>query len=286
VVAVVTREDSVVGRKRLLTPSAVATTALELGIPLIKTNRINETVDQSISKFSPDLGVVVAFGAILKFETLSIPKFGWINVHYSLLPRWRGASPVQSAILSGDSTTGVTIFQLNEGLDTGPVWGSLSTPIAPLENSGELLTRLTTLSISLLLEMLPKIFSQTSSPTQQVGEASYAPKISRQDMKLSFDFDAKHLERIIRAANPEPVAWCNFGNQPIQILEGAEFVPSFDQTNQFESQLGKVFLNGERVLVAAAENTFLEIILVKPSGKGLISGINWYRGAGRNVVLS
>ena len=134
VVAVLTRPDAPLGRKRVLTPSPVAAVAEAAGIPVIKTKKIDAATIEELRRFDADLGVIVAYGALLGAEALQVPAKGWINIHYSLLPQWRGAAPVQNALLHGDKTTGVTVFQLDEGMDTGPVWLKVATEIQPDEN--------------------------------------------------------------------------------------------------------------------------------------------------------
>ena len=155
VVAVLTRTDAPVGRKRVLTPSAVAVVAAELGLPIIKANRVDESVRLQIQATGAELGVIVAYGALLDQAALDVLDKGWVNLHYSLLPKWRGAAPVQRAIMAGDRETGVTLFQLDKGMDTGPVHLQIPTVIEPDENTAELLPRLTNLGISGLAELKP-----------------------------------------------------------------------------------------------------------------------------------
>ena len=284
VVTVITRKDAYFGRKKLLVPSPVAAMAESLGIPCIKTNQIDASIKDLIRKVGADLGVIVAYGSILDQETLDLLRFGWVNIHYSLLPKWRGASPVQSALLNGDGISGVTLFQLDEGMDTGPIWGQVTTEIAPKENAGELLDRLSVLGLTLLQQEIPRIFSGTSSPKPQFGESTYAPKFSRVDMKLDFNKDARQLETMVRAANPEPLAWCQQGERQLQVLEAAEFFPQ--NPRDLEGESGGIHLHSNRVLINSGDGSFLELMVVKPSGKTAMPAADWYRGLDKGLHLT
>ena len=154
IVGVLTREDAPQGRKRILTPSPVALVATALGLRVIKANRLDEPTLAAIGETGAELGVVIAYGVLLKSDALSALPRGWFNLHFSVLPRWRGAAPVQHSLLAGDQITGVTIFRLDEGMDTGPLLAAVPTEVQPDENAGELLNRLTLIGISALDESL------------------------------------------------------------------------------------------------------------------------------------
>lgn len=283
VVAVLTREDAPVGRKAVLTPTPVATQAEALNLPLIKANRIDDRVDTQIAALQPDLGVVIAYGALLKTETLKLPKHGWLNLHYSLLPLWRGAAPVQHSILSGISETGVSIFRLDEGMDTGPILTSVPTEIQPGENSGHLLNRLTLLGSSALDECLAKIDAGIANFEPQVGVPSFATKISRRDAEINWSQTSNEVELLVRAMNPEPMAWTTHAGQPLRLME-AQAVRS-GLVGISGQKPGTVFLSDSSVLVACGKDSVLKLDTVQPSGKSPMKATDWLRGLKESVVL-
>ena len=283
VVAALTRPDAPIGRKRVLTPSAVALLAEELNIPVIKANRVDHETLEQIASFKPDLGVVVAYGSLLKQDALALPAKGWINIHYSLLPKWRGASPVQSSILHGDKETGVTIFQLDSGMDTGDVHSAVPTLIEPGETSGVLLGRLTNLGISLLLETLPRIEAGIAQVREQDSELlkslPTAGKIDRTIAQINWTKPAAELECHILAMNPEPMAWTNLGEGQVRILQ-ARALGQTDWASlaETESQPGSITATKDRALVHCGGGTLLELTEVQPAGKTPMSAIDWARG--------
>ena len=279
VVAVLTREDAPVGRKRILTPSAVAEAAEDLGLPTIKANKVDSQVIAQMSEHQVDLAVVVAYGVILRKEALDAVLNGWFNLHFSNLPRWRGAAPVQHSIWSGDKETGVTLFKIDEGLDTGAVLGLAQTVIEPGETSGELLERLSVIGVSLLNQELPKIYAGNSKLAAQEGEITLAPKIQRTDARINFSATAKELENLIRAMNPEPMAWCDFYGDPFRILRARAVQGSYKLVP------GEVTIEGERVLVGCGFDTTLEVIEVQPASKTKMAASAWMHGQSTSVVL-
>ena len=292
--AVITREDSPVGRKQVLTPSPVAQVAERHGLPLIKANRIGTGELELLAGLDCNLGVVVAYGALLKSNALQALDLGWFNLHYSLLPQWRGASPVQAALAAGQHETGVTLFRLDEGMDTGPIIGQLETLINPHENAGELLARLTELGITLLSEQLPMLLSGMSSAREQVGEATYCGKLARAEARLDFDQPAQRIESAIRAFNPEPGAWTTIFDEPIKVLDAralgatdwAALSESSSGTSQPTQPTGRVSVEKNRVLVHCGAGTLLELREVQPAGKKPMIANDWARGlAGREVLF-
>lgn len=218
-VGVVTQPDRRSGRGRTLSPPPVKVMAEEIGIPVFQpeTLRTPEAFAR-LESWSPDLIVVAAFGQILKQKVLDLPKHGCINVHASLLPRWRGAAPINAAILHGDEETGITIMKMDAGLDTGPILGMASVEIKPEETAGDLSERLAKLGGDLLVEILPKYLSGDIQPIPQPGSgATYAPMLSKQDGALDFSHSAEDLARMVRAYQPWPGTYATWKGQPLKI---------------------------------------------------------------------
>lgn len=291
VVAVLTRTDAPVGRKRVLTPSAVAEAANELGLPIIKANRVDESVRAQIKATGAELGVIVAYGALLDQAALDVLDKGWVNLHYSLLPKWRGAAPVQRAIMAGDRETGVTLFQLDKGMDTGPVHLQIPTVIEPDENTAELLPRLTNLGISGLAELLPRIAAGLSAPVEQDAEllASLptADKLTRDDAHIDWTKTAVELENQVRALNPEPMAWTTLDGDAFRILEARALgATDWQSLAGEESTVGAAHIDKGRVFVSCGHGTLLELKTVQPAGKKPMSSSDWARGmaAGKRVI--
>ena len=204
---VLTQPDRPAGRGRQLTPSPVKVAALELGFTVAQPPTLRERVGPASGAERPDLMVVIAYGLLLPPALLAWPRLGCINLHASLLPRWRGAAPIQRAIQAGDATTGISVMQMDAGLDTGPVHRTVSTPIGVRETAGELHDRLATLAAAALLEALPSLLDGSSTAVPQRHElASSAPKLAKTDALLDWHAPAAALERQVRAFNPWPVA--------------------------------------------------------------------------------
>ena len=222
IVGVVTQPDRPAGRSWTLIPPAVKVAALRLGIPVMQPEklRLPEAMTQ-LRAWSPDLIVVAAFGQILRSDVLDLPRFGCINVHGSLLPRWRGAAPVQAAILAGDKETGITIMKMNAGVDTGPILSQRYLPIAPDDTAGSLLARLAPLGAELLVDALPRYLRGELVPKpQSEAGATYAPMLKREDELLDFTCPAIELERQIRALNPSPGAYFDWNGVPLKVQRG------------------------------------------------------------------
>lgn len=219
VIGVVTQPDRVAGRGRALRPPPVKTLALELGIPAIQPVKLREpeALDQ-IRFWGPDVIVVAAFGQILRQEVLDLPAFGCLNVHASLLPRWRGAAPINAAILHGDEETGVTIMKMDPGLDTGPILSQRAVPITPDETAGSLFEKLSRLGAELLLDTLPGYLSGEITPRPQPEEGvTYAPMLKKEDGRLDFRQPAEELERKVRAFNPWPGTYFDWYGGTIKV---------------------------------------------------------------------
>ncbi len=282
IVGVLTRTDAPIGRKKILTQSPVADAAEVLGIPVVKANQVDESALSQLQSLNADLGVVVAYGAFLNETTLqSLPK-GWINLHYSLLPDLRGAAPVQHALLQGLGSTGVTAFQLDKGMDTGPILLQAPTVIEPDENAGRLLNRLTDLGVSVLLELLPSIAAGIAKQTpQDDSRATFAPKISRSHALIDWKQSAMSIQQLVLAMNPEPMAWTTLDEESFRILDARAYRGDYLQASP-----GTIQSIDEKVLVACNSGA-LQLINVQPAGKNEMSASDWYRGVKNkeNLVL-
>lgn len=217
--AVYTQPDRQSGRGRTLQASAVKSWALAHQVPVMQP--LNFKTQQSVDELAalePDVMVVIAYGLLLPPSVLSLPRFGCINVHGSLLPRWRGASPIQQALLHGDPVTGICIMQMDKGMDTGPVLTSVSYTIAPTDTSGALQEILSTRAVEPLLSVLGSLESGQVVPCLQDDQyVTYAPKITKQDARINWQQSVAQITRQIRAFNPAPIAWTQWGNDVIRI---------------------------------------------------------------------
>jgi methionyl-tRNA formyltransferase len=276
-----------------LTASSVAQVAEAAGIPVIKTKQVDDVAMAAIESFGADLGVIVAYGALLNADALKTTRLGWVNIHYSLLPIWRGAAPVQNALLRGDTTTGVSVFQLDEGMDTGPIWAQVEAEIQPDETAGDLLKRLTSLGISALLQVIPEIQSELKTPRpQNLGNQPLAKKPTRESARLSFANTAVQIERQVRALNPEPMAFATTvdggPNDSLRILT-ARALGATDWaalTDSLEHTPGLVTVKRDRVLVHCGKGTLLELKEVQPAGKKPMAANDWARGLQNEVILN
>lgn len=275
---VMTREDAPVGRKRIITPSPVAQVAERLLIPTIKTSRVDQQVISEFAKYEPEFAIVVAFGALLKDDALASIPGGWFNLHYSLLPKWRGAAPVQWSIFHGDRETGVSVFKIDKGLDTGSLVMQVPTVIEPGENASRLLARLTQLGTSALLEVIPKLLAGISQlhPQPETG-ITLAPKPTRQDAFIDFHSDANTTENHINGMNLEPGAWTFFNSEPFKLLTVS---PSVVNT---ELGIGEVSSIDGSVVVGCQDGV-IRLVEVQPAGKNRMSALDWYRGLKSETV--
>lgn len=271
VVAVISRSDAPLGRKRVLTPSAVAAHAAHLGIPTIKANRLDEATTAEITALSPDLGVIVAYGGLVREPLLSAPRLGWINLHFSLLPRWRGAAPVQRAILAGDTATGAAVFQLVAGLDAGDVYASLSRAIGPDETSGELLDALSHTGAELLATVVDDLAAGRATASPQRGEPTAAAKITLQDARIDWTVGATEAYNRIRAVTPEPGAFTEIDGQRLKI-GAARLAPDASGLAP-----GALEADAAGVLVGTASHP-IRLLEVQPAGKRPMSALDWWRG--------
>jgi len=272
VVGVVTQPDRASGRGRELKAPPVKTLALELGIPVMQPEklRLPEAMEQ-LRAWAPELIVVAAFGQILRKDVLELPRFGCINVHASLLPRWRGAAPINAAILHGDEETGVTIMQMDVGLDTGPMLSQRSIRLTPEDTAGSVFDRLSTLGAELLTETLPDYLSGNLTPVPQPEEGvTYAPVLKKEEGRLDFNHDVRELERRVRAFNPWPGAFIDFDGAPLKV-------------HRARAETGEASV-GQRLIVQnqpamAARGGILILEEVQPAGKKSMSGKSFLAGA-------
>jgi methionyl-tRNA formyltransferase len=215
IAVVVTQPDRRRGRGGGTAPSPVKRAAELLGLPVRTPTRARELVDE-LTALDLDAAAVVAFGQLLPASVLGTARFGFVNLHFSLLPRWRGAAPVERAILAGDAATGVCVMALDEGMDTGPVYARVATPVDPGENAGALRTRLVTLGTPLLVEVFADLPRRV--PTPQVGEPTHAAKLTVDEFRLDWTQPAAVLDRVVRAGNPRPGAWTDVDGRRLKVL--------------------------------------------------------------------
>ena len=274
VVGVITQPDRASGRGRELKSPPVKTLALELNIPVMQPEKLRmpEPMEQ-LRAWAPELIVVAAFGQILKKDVLDLPRYGCINVHASLLPRWRGAAPINAAILAGDEETGVTIMKMDVGLDTGPMFVKKSIRLNPDDTAGSVLGALSTLGADLLNETLPDIISgKLTAEPQPVEGATYAPMLKKEDGLLDFTHSAIELERRVRAMNPWPGAWFEWNGSPLKV--GRASVVSGEKS----LASGSRFTVEGRPAVMSADGA-LVLEEVQPAGKKIMSGKSFLAGA-------
>ncbi|WP_104090384.1 MULTISPECIES: methionyl-tRNA formyltransferase [unclassified Cryobacterium] len=279
IVSVITRADAPLGRKRTLTPSPVAQAATERGYPVLKTNRLDAEATDIISALQPDLGVIVAYGGIVREPLLSVPRLGWINLHFSILPRWRGASPVQRAVLAGDELTGAAVFQLVPELDAGAVFGSFSRPVGAHSTSGILLEELSHSGADLLLRVVDELAAGTAVAVPQTGEVTLAPKLVREDARIDFGRPAASVYSHIRGVTPEPGAFTTVNGAVLKLLEVA---PS-----ALEPHLpAGTILQLDKAVLVGTQTEPLVLLRVQPAGKTAMTANDWWRGVGAESVTA
>ena len=268
IVSVITRADSPQGRRGILTSTPVAIEAEKRGIPVIKANRLAGEATERVQSLAPDLGVIVAYGGLVREPLLSSPRLGWINLHFSILPRWRGAAPVQRAIIAGDDVTGATVFQLVPELDAGDVYGRMTQPIGAHQTAGRLLESLSSSGADLLLRVVDALAEGTARAEPQVGDVTLAPKLSVEDGLIDWTLPAQTVHDLIRGVTPEPGA---FDASRLKVLEAtiARDVPRLPP--------GEFALVGKRVLVGTATDP-IELLSVHPAGRRAMDAGSWWRG--------
>ncbi|MCK2245481.1 MULTISPECIES: methionyl-tRNA formyltransferase [unclassified Crossiella] len=272
VIAVVTRPDAPAGRGRTLHRSPIGALADEHGIEVLTPEKAGEPefLDR-LRELEPDCCPVVAYGAMLPQRTLDIPKHGWVNLHFSLLPAWRGAAPVQAAVRAGDEVTGASVFRIVKPMDAGPVFGVVTETVRPTDTAGELLERLSISGAALLAATMDGIAAGTVEARPQPADGvSYAGKVTVEDAKADFGLPALAVDRLVRSVTPEPGAWAEFRGErlklgPLTLVE-AETLPP-----------GELKVERKRVLVGTATSP-VALGEVQAQGKKRMAATDWARG--------
>jgi len=280
VVGVLTRPDAAAGRRRRQRASPVAELARSRGLRVLTpTSTAEEGLREAIETLSPDAAAVVAYGGLLRPALLQVPVHGWVNLHFSLLPAWRGAAPVQHAIMAGDEITGATTFCIDEGLDTGPVLGSLTERVRPDDTGGSLLDRLAEAGAPLLVDSLEALASGQAQPEAQspVG-VSHAPKLTRDDAAVRWSRPAFAVERQIRGCTPAPGAWTQWRGSRLNLHPLRSAAASPDQAAApADLRVGQLHAARQRVWVGTASEPVL-LGAVQPPGKPVMPAADWARG--------
>jgi methionyl-tRNA formyltransferase len=275
VVGVVTQPDRPAGRGQKLSAPPVKQFALAAGLPVIQPLRLREPAAVAqLAAWRPDLIVVAAFGQILKPAVLGLPRHGCLNVHASLLPRWRGAAPIAAALLAGDSETGVTLMQMDPGLDTGPMLARRSEAIRPDDTTPALTARLAELGAALLADCLPAYLRGELRPEpQDPAKATYAPQLRKDDGRLDFTLPAPDLARRVRALLPWPATFALWQGQPFKILRAAPL-----EAGAGNAGPGTIFLTDQGPAVACGQGALL-LHEVQPAGRAPMPAADFARGA-------
>ncbi|MEW2528701.1 methionyl-tRNA formyltransferase [Streptomyces sp. NPDC047071] len=273
VAAVVTRPDAPAGRGRRLVASPVAERAAEAGIEVLKPAKPrDEEFLARLREIAPDCCPVVAYGALLPKAALDIPAHGWVNLHFSLLPAWRGAAPVQHALMAGDEITGASTFLIEEGLDSGPVYGTVTEEIRPTDTSGDLLTRLAFAGSGLLAATMDGIEDGSLTAVPQPADGvTLAPKITVEDARVDWAAPALRVDRVVRGCTPAPGAWTVFRGERLKLIQA---VPAVDRTDLAPGELSV----GKKNLYVGTGSHAVELLWVQAQGKKPMAAADWARG--------
>ncbi|MEU1622786.1 methionyl-tRNA formyltransferase [Streptomyces sp. NPDC005722] len=273
VVAVVTRPDAAAGRGRKLVASPVAQRAEEAGIEVLRPAKPrDEDFLARLREIAPDCCPVVAYGALLPRVALDVPAQGWVNLHFSLLPAWRGAAPVQHAVMAGDEVTGAATFLIEEGLDSGPVYGVVTEDVRPRDTSGDLLTRLSHSGAQLLAATMDGIEDGTLVARPQPAEGvSLAPKITVDDARVDWNAPALRVDRVVRGCTPAPGAWTVFGGERLKL---GPVTPLPERTDLAPGELEVT----KRAVYVGTGSHAVELGEVRPQGKKPMPAADWARG--------
>ena len=285
VVAVITRPDAKKGRGRSLHPSPVKALAQEHGIEVLTPTTLRpgtedgDNLRQRLAELQPEAIPVVAYGNLISKDLLDVARHGWVNLHFSLLPAWRGAAPVQAAIAAGDDITGASTFRIEEGLDTGPVFGTVTEGITGTDTADDLLTRLAYAGADLLVATMDGLEAGTLEPQPQSGEATYAPKISTDAARIDWAQPAFAIDRHIRAHAPGPGAWTLLDDArlklgPVSLTEGIGK----------QLQPGEALIRKDAVYIGTATQP-VQLDRIQPPGKKMMNAADWARGLGKNAEV-
>jgi methionyl-tRNA formyltransferase len=278
VVGVITRADAPLGRKRVLTPSPVAAAAEELGLAVLKANRLGDEATEWVRSLDAELGVIVAYGGLVREPLLSLPGEGWINLHFSDLPRWRGAAPVQRALQVGEQQLGVSVFRLVAELDAGDVLTRDTLDFEPGTSAGDALTTLSQFGTGALLSAVSGLADASIVAEPQDGEASYAHKLTREDGRLDLAATAPRVLAHWAGVTPEPGAYVHVEEQPLKLLQirATQPIPNL--------ALGTAAIFQGRAILNLPDGA-LELVRVQPAGKAAMDGAAWLRGRGGEAVV-
>jgi methionyl-tRNA formyltransferase len=275
VVAVLTRPDAPAGRGRRLTPSPVRVRAEEAGIPVLTPTTLRDPdVVARLAALDLDLAPVVAYGALLPPDVLAVPRHGWVNLHFSVLPAWRGAAPVQHAVLHGDEVTGASTFLIEEGLDTGPVYGTLTETVRARDTSGDLLDRLARSGAGLLRATVDGIADGSLVPVpQSLDGISHAPRLMAEDARVRWEHPALAVDRRVRACTPAPGPWTTLPDGARLKLGPVRLRPDLEGLEP-----GALRVNRDDVVVGTGTHP-VQLDEVAPAGKRMMPAADWARGA-------
>jgi len=281
IVAVITRPDAPLGRKRVLTPSPVAEAAAELGIPVIKASKLDDEVTDRVAALQADLGVIVAYGGLVRERLLQTPKHGWINLHFSLLPQWRGAAPVQRALIAGDAELGASVFQLVTALDAGDVFAAETFAIPEDATADVALASLAIDGAELTARVVAGIADGSARSEPQIGEGTYAAKLSHEDGLMNWQEDADSVFSRFRGVTSEPGAHTNVGETRVKVLEMRR--PSVTEAIDVNLEPGALHAISGGVLIGTGTDP-LVLVRVQPAGKGAMAAADWFRGLRTDVA--
>lgn len=270
ILGLLTNPDKPTGRGQKIEANELAAWAAEQGLKTYKPSNSSE-IKLIISNVKPDLVLTIAYGQLIRKEALSIPLYGWINIHFSELPKWRGAAPVQHAIMQGQNQTGVSIFKLDEGMDSGPIYIKKQIQINPHETTGNLLKRMSILGAEMCLEVLEMIKDGKQPTPQQSSLATLAPKLGKNHGKIKWDTSSVQIYNQYRALCENPGVWCHFGNERLRIIQM--------RISDVEHQLrpGEVLIQDENLFVGTKDRA-IELLKITPAGRNTMTAAEFVRG--------
>ncbi len=267
----VTRPDAPQGRRRVLTASAVAQAAQARGIPVLKAPRLDDEAAAAITAADGELGVIVAYGGLVREPLLSAPAHGWINLHFSLLPRWRGAAPVQHALIAGDDVTGASVFRLVAELDAGDILDETGYRVPAGATAGDVLDALAHRGAYLLADVVGAIASGTARSRPQVGAPTFAPKLALDDARVRWDQPATAVLARIRGVTPEPGAFTTVQGARLKLLAARE-------AGREPALHPGVIAPDDRELLVGTATVPVALVTVQPAGKSAMPAVDWWRG--------